>query len=215
VDLAIFGDAGRLLIAALLSGAVGLEREVHLKAAGFRTHMLVGVGSALFTLLSLTAFGPVSDPARVSAQIVTGVGFLGAGAIFKEGATVQGLTTAAGLWTVAAIGMASGAGSLVLAVVATAVVLLVLFGLRIIDGWLRHHLGTNLVTVEVLLDDAASFSKVWKTATRIDPTAEDVSFVRHGDTGGMMRMDVDAQRAETLVELLTTQDGVTRAEVAE
>jgi len=215
MDLIVFGDAGRLLVAALLSGAIGLEREVRLQAAGFRTHMLVGIGSALFTILSLTAFGPPADPARVAAQIVTGIGFLGAGAIFKEGATVRGLTTAAGLWTVAAIGMAAGVGSLLLATVATAVVLLVLFGLRIIDAWLRRRLGTNLVTVEVILDDAASFSKVWKTATRIDPSAEDVSFRRHGDTGGMMRMDVDAQRAETLVELLATQEGVTRAEVAQ
>ncbi|NIA24817.1 MAG: hypothetical protein GWP04_04545 [Gammaproteobacteria bacterium] len=215
MDLILFADAGRLLVAALLSGAIGLEREVQLKAAGFRTHMLVGVGSALFTLLSLTAFGPTADPARVAAQIVTGIGFLGAGAIFKEGATVRGLTTAAGLWTVAAIGMAAGAGSLLLAIVATAVVLLVLLGLRIIDAWLRRRLGTNLVTVEVILDDAASFSKVWKTATKIDPSAQDVSFQRYGDTGGMMRMEVDAQRAETLVELLATQEGITEAEVAQ
>jgi putative Mg2+ transporter-C (MgtC) family protein len=215
MDWVILGDAGRLLIAALLAGAVGLEREVHFKAAGFRTHMLVGVGAALFTVLSRTAFGPTTDPARVAAQIVTGIGFLGAGAIFKEGASVKGLTTAAGLWTVAAIGMAAGAGSLLLAVVATAVILLVLFGLRIIDGFLRARLGTNLVTVEVLLSDAGSFSKVWKTVTRIDPSAQDVTFQRHGDVGGLMRIDADVERAETLAELLTTQDGVMQAEVAE
>jgi putative Mg2+ transporter-C (MgtC) family protein len=215
MDWVILGDAGRLFVAALLAGAIGLEREVHLKAAGFRTHMLVGVGAALFTVLSRTAFGPSSDPARVAAQIVTGIGFLGAGAIFKEGATVRGLTTAAGLWTVAAIGMAAGTGSLLLAVVATAVVLIVLFGLRIIDRFLRTRLEANLVTVEILMHDASTFSKVWKTVTRIDPVAQDVTFQRHGDVGGLMRLDADAERAETLVELLATQEGVLQAEVVE
>lgn len=215
MELGVFVDAGRLFIAAILSGLVGFEREVHLKAAGFRTHMLVGTGAALFTLLSINAFGSRSDPARVAAQIVTGIGFLGAGAIFKEGASVKGLTTAAGLWTVAAIGMAAGAGSLLLAVVATAVVLLVLFGLQIIDATLRRRQYRHFVTVEVILDDAANFSKVWKTATKIDPSAEDVAFQRHGDVGGVMRMSVDAGRAETLVELLSTQEGVAQAELAE
>jgi len=209
----VFGDAGRLLVAALLAGAIGFERESQLKAAGFRTHMLVGLGSALFTVLSLNAFGHTSDPARVAAQIVTGIGFLGAGAIFKEGPTVQGLTTAAGLWTVAAIGMAAGAGRLLLAFVATAVVLLVLFGLRIIDGFLRSRVGANLITVEVLLDDAAAFSKTWKMMTKIDPSAQDVTFRRLGDTGGRMRAEVDNERAETMVELLQTQEDVTRAKV--
>jgi putative Mg2+ transporter-C (MgtC) family protein len=213
MDWTILEDAGRLVTAALLAGAIGLEREVHLKAAGFRTHMLVGLGSALFTVLSLNAFGPSTDPGRVAAQIVTGIGFLGAGAIFKEGATVRGLTTAAGLWTVAAIGMAAGAGSLLLAVVATAVVLAVVFGLRIIDGFLRSRLGPNYVTIEVLLDDAAGFSKVWKTVTHIDNNAQDVTFQRHGSIGGLMRVETTADKAETLVELLTTQEGVVGAEV--
>jgi putative Mg2+ transporter-C (MgtC) family protein len=213
MDTAVFENAVRLLIAALLAGTIGLEREVHFKAAGFRTHMLVGVGAALFTILSRTAFGASADQSRVAAQIVTGIGFLGAGAIFKEGATVRGLTTAAGLWTVAAIGMAAGAGSLLLAVMATAVVLLVLFGLRIIDGFLGARLESRLVTIEVLLEDASDFSKVWKTVTRIDPTAQDVAFERHGDTGGRLRVDADVGRAETLVELLSTQSGVASAEV--
>jgi putative Mg2+ transporter-C (MgtC) family protein len=213
VDWSVFGDAGRLVVAALLAGAVGLEREVHFKAAGFRTHMLVGLGSALFTVLSINAFGPSTDPGRVAAQIVTGIGFLGAGAIFKEGATVKGLTTAAGLWTVAAIGMAAGAGSILLAVVATAVVLAVMFGLRVIERILRSRLGPNQVTIEVLLHDASSFSKVWKTVTRIDQSAQDVTFQRHGSVGGLLRVETHADKAETLVELLTTQEGVIEAEV--
>src|SRR5262245_178275 len=102
--------AVRLLVAAALGALVGLEREIRDPPAGMRTHLLVCLGSAGFTVLSIAAFpAPGSDPARVAAQIVTGVGFLGAGAILKEGATIRGLTTAASLWAVAAVGMAAGA----------------------------------------------------------------------------------------------------------
>ena len=98
----------RLLVAAALTGAIGLERELRDRAAGLRTHMLVGVGSALFTIVSAygwadfqfsTAEGVVFDPTRIAAQIVTGIGFLGAGAIIRQGISVRGLTTAAGLWS--------------------------------------------------------------------------------------------------------------------
>ena len=106
-------DAVRLLVAAALGALIGLEREIHDHPAGMRTHLLVSVGSAGFTVLSIFAFpAPGADPARIAAQIVTGVGFLGAGAILKEGATIRGLTTAASLWAVAAVGMAAGAGRL-------------------------------------------------------------------------------------------------------
>src|SRR6266542_2054899 len=106
--------AARLLVAALLGAAIGYEREVHDHPAGMRTHLLVALGSALFTVVSIFGFasgagqGPV-DPSRVAAQIVTGIGFLGAGAIIKYGTSVRGLTTAASLWTTAGIGMAAGA----------------------------------------------------------------------------------------------------------
>ena len=122
----------RLAVAAVLTGAIGLERELRERAAGLRTHMLVGVGAALFTLVSAYAWGDfvfdrtrgtILDPSRIAAQIVTGIGFLGAGAIIRQGISVRGLTTAAGLWVVAAIGMAVGAGFYVAALVTTAIVL--------------------------------------------------------------------------------------------
>src|SRR5256714_9062086 len=106
----------RLALAAALGGAVGLERELREREAGFRTHLLVSVGSALFTIASAYGFrdflvsgGNVvrADPTRIAAQIVTGIGFLGAGAIIRQGLSVRGLTTAATLWVVAAIGLAS------------------------------------------------------------------------------------------------------------
>src|SRR5688572_21016158 len=96
-----------LLVAAGLSGLIGLEREWRDRDAGLRTHMLVGLGAALFTIAG-AELG--TDPSRVAAQVVTGIGFLGAGAIFRSGEAVKGLTTAAGLWTVAGIGLAAGSG---------------------------------------------------------------------------------------------------------
>ena len=131
----------RVVIAAALGGAVGLERELREREAGFRTHMLVSIGSALFTIVSAYAFrdflvhgGSVvrADPTRIAAQIVTGIGFLGAGAIIRQGLSVRGLTTAATLWVVAAIGMAAGAGYYGGAVITTAVVLISLWPLRIV-----------------------------------------------------------------------------------
>jgi putative Mg2+ transporter-C (MgtC) family protein len=131
----------RVVVAAGLGGAVGLERELREREAGFRTHLLVSVGSCLFTLVSAYGFheflvggGNVvrADPTRIAAQIVTGIGFLGAGAIIRQGFSVRGLTTAATLWVVAAIGMASGAGYFSAAVITTALVLFSLWPLRII-----------------------------------------------------------------------------------
>ena len=130
----------QLLLAAFLGGAVGFQREVAHKAAGVRTYAFVAVGSCLFTILSRTAFG-VGDPGRVAAQVVVGIGFLGAGLIFVRQEHVEGLTTAAGLWVVAAIGMAVGAGQYVLAV-ATAVIafLLLVVGKKLrVEEWLDRH----------------------------------------------------------------------------
>ena len=117
----------RVTVSALLSSLVGLEREWQGHPAGLRTHMLVGLGAALFTVLSLFAFED-GDPGRVAAQVVAGVGFLGAGSIIqrRERNTPHGLTTAAGIWAVAAIGMACGAGAYVLGVFSTALILFVL-----------------------------------------------------------------------------------------
>jgi putative Mg2+ transporter-C (MgtC) family protein len=130
----------RVVVAAGLGGAVGLERELREREAGFRTHLLVSVGSCLFTLVSAYGFNEFlvgggnvvrTDPTRIAAQIVTGVGFLGAGAIIRQGFSVRGLTTAATLWVVAAIGMASGAGYFSAAVITTVLVLFSLWPLRI------------------------------------------------------------------------------------
>jgi putative Mg2+ transporter-C (MgtC) family protein len=125
----------RIFVAAALGGAIGLERELRERQAGLRTHLVVSVGSALFTLVSAYGFhnfdGKV-DPTRIAAQIVSGIGFLGAGAIIRQGLSVRGLTTAASLWLVAAIGMASGAGYWDGALIATLGALLTLGPLRVV-----------------------------------------------------------------------------------
>jgi putative Mg2+ transporter-C (MgtC) family protein len=153
-NLDLWEVAVRLAVAAALTGAVGLEREFRERAAGLRTHMLVGVGSALFTIVSAYAWGDfifdrtqgtAFDPTRIAAQIVTGIGFLGAGVIIRQGLSIRGVTTAAGLWVAAAIGMAVGAGYWGAALIGTGVVLVGLGPLRLAEGWVvsrRREGGT-------------------------------------------------------------------------
>jgi putative Mg2+ transporter-C (MgtC) family protein len=129
----------RLLLAAVLGGVLGLEREFRHKAAGLRTNMLISVGSALFTVMSIELTARTGDPSRVAAQIVTGVGFLGAGAIMRTGGGVHGLTTAATIWVNAAVGVAVGAGSYKVAFSAAGVTILVLLVLYPIELWLDRH----------------------------------------------------------------------------
>jgi putative Mg2+ transporter-C (MgtC) family protein len=140
-DLALWEGIARLLVVIVLAGAVGLERELRDQEAGLRTHMLVGLGAALFVITGNFAWselefgndaGVVLDPSRVVAYVITGIGFLGAGTIIKHGISIKGLTTAASLWVVAAVGVAIGAGEYGLGVVATAVVLLSLWPVRML-----------------------------------------------------------------------------------
>ena len=134
-----------LVIAAFLGGLIGLEREAGHRPAGLRTTMLVCVGSALFTVLSIHAFpsaGDVSD-ARVAAQIVAGIGFLGAGTVSRAQDHVKGLTTAASLWVAAAIGMAVGAGFGVLALAATVITLFILAVMQRLERRFFPHVGEH------------------------------------------------------------------------
>ena len=119
----------RLMLALVLGSVIGFERQHRKKTAGLKTHALVSLGSCLVTILSINLYAGVqgltnADPARLAAQVVSGIGFLGAGAIIKEGPTVKGLTTAASLWVVASVGLAAGAGAITGAVVTTVLVVL-------------------------------------------------------------------------------------------
>ena len=130
----------RLLLAAAAGGVIGLEREFRRKSAGFRTNILIAMGSAVFTMLSATLAAPGgADTTRIAAQIVTGMGFLGAGAIIRVNRDVHGLTTAATIWVNAALGMAAGGGQYHITLIATGITLIVLLILapieRAFDRW--------------------------------------------------------------------------------
>jgi putative Mg2+ transporter-C (MgtC) family protein len=123
----------RLALAAGLGGVIGLEREYHRKPAGLRTNMLIALGSALFSVLSIEVGSGAGSPDRIAAQVITGIGFLGAGAIMRTGGDVHGLTTAATIWVNAAIGMAAGVGAFGVATGAAATTLVVLVVLPFIE----------------------------------------------------------------------------------
>ena len=156
----------RLVVATVLGGVIGLERELHDKPAGFRTIILICLGACVFTVVSQVVGGPDYDTTRIAAQIVTGIGFLGAGAIMRDRASVFGLTTAATIWAVAAIGMAVGFGKFGLATVGTVAILVALFVFDVIEHWIsawrdiqEYHFVTAktddvVERVRTLFDDA-------------------------------------------------------------
>jgi putative Mg2+ transporter-C (MgtC) family protein len=142
--------AFRLVLAGVMGGVIGFERERLQWAAGLRTHMLVCVGACLFILVSAFGFGDVLgqkdvvlDPSRVAAQVVSGIGFLGAGTILLRGEVVKGLTTAASLWAVAAIGLAIGGGLYVAAVTATLIIIVILAGVKPIEERFRDRIRSR------------------------------------------------------------------------
>jgi putative Mg2+ transporter-C (MgtC) family protein len=131
----------RLLTAALLGAVLGFEREIRQKSAGLRTNILIAVGAALFTLMSVELAGPGGDPGRIAAQIVTGIGFLGAGAIMRTDSGIHGLTTAATVWVNAAVGVAVGGGSYHLAFIATGVTIAALLVLQPLEHVIAERFG--------------------------------------------------------------------------
>lgn len=137
-----------LILAIILGGAVGIERELKGKPAGLRTNVLICVGAALFTQLSIMIAGEVGDPARIAAQIVTGVGFLGAGTIIQSRGGIVGLTSAATIWLVAAIGVTVGYGAILEAVGATVLVVLVLTALGKFEDFLTSRTLVSHLSVE-------------------------------------------------------------------
>lgn len=149
-------NALKLLLAAILGAIIGLERESLNKSAGFRTHTLVSLGSCLITIASIEMYthigGGFSDPGRIAAQVVSGIGFLGAGTIMRSGQGIRGLTTAASLWVVAAIGLGVGIGSYLNSVVTTAIVLLVLIYMPRLEK-LYHKKAKKETVLDVYLQD--------------------------------------------------------------
>lgn len=153
----------RIVGAAVFGGLIGFEREFSDQPAGFRTHMLVCLGAALFSLAGAYGFdlsGPGADPTRVAAQVVTGIGFLGAGAIMRQGFSVRGLTTAAALWVTAAIGVAVGLGNWPAATIVTVVTLMALFGLKPVEKNLFAKMGLQRSTFVLLTQPGFSMAEL-------------------------------------------------------
>ena len=163
----------RLVVGAALGAVVGLEREIHDHPAGMRTHLLVALGATLFAVISgygyaagQAGLGAGFDPTRIAAQIVTGIGFLGAGAILQMGASVKGLTTAASLWATAAVGVAVGSGEYLLGTVATVLVVFSLGPLNAIIRRLRPR-GSRILDMRLELATLDALGSVTEHATRL------------------------------------------------
>lgn len=195
-----------LLLAFILCAFIGTERQFRQKAAGFRTHVLVGTGSATFTLVSAFGFAPVLgdevtlDPSRIAAQIVSGIGFLGAGVIFTRRDIVRGLTTAATIWVAAAVGMASGAGMVSLAIGLTFVHLFAL----IVVGPLVARLPTrdsNRVLRIVYTEGEGTLRHVLEEATDIGFSAF-ILGTRRIDNSDLVELDVRFKGKTPLQQLI-------------
>ncbi len=175
--LSWYDALGRLALAAALGSIIGLEREFREREAGLRTHLLVSLGSALFTIVSAFGFHDVLthdpqvvvrlDPSRIAAQIVSGIGFLGAGAIIRQGLSIRGLTTAATLWVVAAIGMAAGAGFYSVAIITTVVALIALWPLRYIAYRMIDRVKPEEDRIVVEMREGHSLAELLTNVTQV------------------------------------------------
>ena len=223
-DLAVQADiAFRLLLSAVLGGVIGVEREIHDHPAGMRTHLLVALGSAIFTVLSIFAFqappGPngaiPTDPSRIAAQVVSGIGFLGAGAILKYGTTVTGLTTAASLWATAAIGMAAAAGAWLVAIVGTTIILASLGPLRWAVKRVRKT-DNRVLRLQLALHDLEDLGPVMAEVhrRRLDVVAMDTERLGKGRYEVQLNLAIPtgAQRGE-IIEAIGALRGITVASV--
>jgi putative Mg2+ transporter-C (MgtC) family protein len=174
----------RSTLAAVLGGVIGIERDIHGRAAGLRTHMLVSVGSAVFTLISINLsaeWGKVGDPGRIAAQVVSGIGFLGAGTILKSGFSVRGLTTAACMWLVAAIGMCCAVGWYWQAMYVTVGMLVVLLSVKRIENKLHRLFTLRITIVSTTGDIAARVQEFFAGRNDISVTSTDASLdVKNG-----------------------------------
>lgn len=162
MDTILIENIIKVGMAVLIGGLIGAEREFQDKAAGFRTIILITVGSALFTIFSMS-MDPDNSRSRIAANIVTGIGFLGAGAIVREHGRIGGLTTAATIWLSAALGMGIGAGELLFVTISTAVVLIVLFLFPFIERWIDRSREARAYRIVVATANLKSAEKIKKT----------------------------------------------------
>jgi putative Mg2+ transporter-C (MgtC) family protein len=218
----------RLLLAAFLGSVIGFERERLLWAAGIRTHMVVCVGACLIMIVSAFGFGDsltsknvVLDPSRVAAQVVSGIGFLGAGAILARGEIVRGLTTAASIWTVAAIGLAVGGGLYFAAGVSTAVIILILAGIKPIEEAYRARNQSCRLKIEAangaltpeLLKQALGIRTGQIKRFLVSPNV--VSPNAAGEQVNVLLTKVSSHDIQSFVEKLNELDGISTVSIIE
>lgn len=191
----------RLVLALVLGGVIGWQRERADKPAGFRTNILVCVGAALYTLVSAVGFfGTGADPARVASNVVVGIGFLGAGTIWRTGVTVQGLTTAATLWTVAAIGVSAGVGYYVGAIFTTVVVVAVLTFFKVFEVRIPKT-GQGQVTL-VMADQPGQLGKIGTALGTFGVNIEGVELTQSGPDRVLLAMSIRVPPRVSRHELL-------------
>ncbi|NLT35390.1 MAG: MgtC/SapB family protein [Gaiellales bacterium] len=212
----------RIAVSVVLGGLIGLERELRDQPAGLRTHLLVCLGSTVFTLTSIHGFDGLiassplpltSDPARIAAQVVVGVGFLGAGAIIRQGVSVHGLTTAASLWTMAALGMVVGLGWFVLAAIVTLAVAVSLVALRLLEEKLINPRAQERSIVHVVLppEDESALDGLINALDQLGVSVQDMEASVGTEESGGVTMNVRLPAGLTkarLVQELTRLEGV-------
>ena len=214
--------SGRLLLAAMLGAAIGLERELHDHPAGMRTHLLVSLGSAMFAVISaygyasfFAAYPQAQDsPQRIAAQIVSGIGFLGAGAIIQAGRWVRGLTTAASLWATAAIGLAVGSGEYILSFVGT---VLIVFSLGPLN-WLiarRRGRGEQALRLRLELGGLGALGNVTATAVRAGGEVSRVESRKIGKGRYEVELLLRLPSRVSAADVVGSLDALTDVEVAE
>jgi putative Mg2+ transporter-C (MgtC) family protein len=195
----------RILIAAALGGVIGIEREIREHTAGFRTHILVSVGAAAFTIASSYGLeGTSFDPNRISAQIVTGIGFLGAGAIIRYGASVRGLTTAASLWAVAAVGLLAAQGFWQAALITTGVVITSLYLLRLVEDKVLYPLAGRPVQVRVQFRSPgyAPLAQLMAALQEVHVTIKEMAVIPGEGDGETVHLSLKLPRRQEPAKLL-------------
>lgn len=211
----------RLVLAVLLSGIIGMEREALNKSAGFRTHILVGIGACLMMIISLSmpfirmpgdfgATGSSSDPARIAAQVVSGIGFLGAGAIMSSSGKVRGLTTAASLWAVAGIGLCVGAGLYVTAIGASVLTFATLSLFARVENRIQKN---RIIRMEIyMVDEPCAVGKVFEVFNDLDIQVKDTALVEDNKIGhDVIKLDlllkipynIEAEKIKNNLEKIT------------
>ncbi len=201
----------RMVGAVVAGGIIGFQRERADRPAGLRTHVLVCLGSTVFTLVSIYSFPGRAgvDPTRIAAQVVTGIGFLGAGTIMRQGSIVVGLTTAASLWAVAAVGLALGAGLYELSAIATLLVLITLTLMKRIEG--RAAGRPHRVVSVVVKDDPGQFGRIDAALSGLGVRAVKMESERQGENRAMLNLVLELPSSiepQTVFGVISSVEGV-------